>query len=83
MGLSFAPEKSGQAVGFIQRLLNRDRELDFSPEYKTVGLKSSSLCHRKIRPINGTVKDKQTVFTQTVKAGVSKTICIKDSSPVP
>ena len=67
MGLSFAPEKSGQAVGFIQRLLNRERESDFSPEYKTVGLKSSNLCHRKIRPINGTVKDKKTVFTQSEK----------------
>ncbi len=60
MGLSFA-------VGFIQRLLNRGIELDFSPEYKTVGLKSSSFSHRKIRPINGTVKDKKTVFTQPVK----------------
>jgi len=44
--------------------------LDFSPEYKTVGLKSSSLCNRKIRPINGTVKDKKTVFTQSVKHGL-------------
>ncbi len=32
MGLSFA-------VGFIQRLLNRERELDFSPEYKIVWTK--------------------------------------------
>jgi hypothetical protein len=59
MGLSFA-------VGFIQRLLNREKEMDFSPEYKTIGLKSSNLSHCKIRPINGTVKDKKTVFTQTV-----------------
>jgi hypothetical protein len=62
MALSFAPEKSGQAVGFIQRLLNREREMDFSPEYKIFGLKSSSLIHRKIRPINGTVNDKKTVL---------------------
>jgi hypothetical protein len=62
MGLFFA-------VGFIQRLLNRERELDFIPEYKTVGLKSSSLCHRKIRLINGTVKDKNNIFTQSVKWG--------------
>ncbi len=55
------------AVGFIQRLLNKERKLDFSPEYNTVGLKSGSLCYRKIRPINGTVKDKKTVFTQSVK----------------
>jgi len=34
MGLSFA-------VGFIQRLLNKERELDFSPEYKAVGLKQN------------------------------------------
>jgi hypothetical protein len=59
MGLSFA-------VGFIQRLLNRERELDFSPEYKTARFKSSSLCHHKIRPINGTAKDKKTLFTQYV-----------------
>ena len=62
MGLSFA-------VGFIQRLLNKEREMDLSPEYKTIGLKSSSLCHCKIRPINGTVKDKKTVFTQSVYVG--------------
>lgn len=29
MGLSFT-------IGFIQRLLNRERELDFSPEYRIV-----------------------------------------------
>ncbi len=58
------------AVGFIQWLLNRERELDFSPEYKRIGLKSSSLYYRKIRPINGTVNDKKTVFTQPVKHGV-------------
>jgi hypothetical protein len=70
MELSFATEKSGQAVGFIQRLFNREREIDFSPEYKTIGLKSSSLCQSKIRPINGTVKDKKTVFTPSVKLGI-------------
>ena len=60
MGLSFA-------VGFIQRLLNRERELDFSHNYKIVGLKSGSLSHSKIRPINGTAKDKKTVFTLPIK----------------
>jgi len=65
MGLSFA-------VGFIQRLLNRERELDFSPGCRIVGLKSSSLCHRKIRPINGTVKDNKTVITQSVNVRISQ-----------
>ena len=77
MGLSFAPEKSGQAVGFIQRLLSRERELDFSPEYKIVGLKSSSLCHRKIRPINGMVKDNKTVITQSVNVRINQNLSNK------
>ncbi len=50
-------------------LLNREMELDFSPEYKIVGLKSNSSCHSIIRLINGTANDKKTVFTQPVKHG--------------
>ncbi len=60
------PEKSGQAVEFIQRLLNREMELDFSPEHKIVGLKSNSSCQSTIRPINGTANNKKTVFTQSL-----------------
>jgi len=32
--LSFAPAIAGQAVGFIQRIINWMRTLDFSPEYE-------------------------------------------------
>ena len=41
--------------------------MDFSTGYKIVGLKSGSSYHLKLHPINGTVKDKKTVFTQPVK----------------
>ena len=45
--------------------------MGFSPECEVVGLKPSSLCHRIIRHINGTVNDKQTAFAESVNAGVS------------
>ena len=55
------------AVGFIQRINDCMKTSDFSPEYEQVGLKSYSVWNSKIRPINGTAKDKNNIFAQLSK----------------
>ena len=55
------------------------KKLDFSSGYKIVGLKSGSSCYFKVRPINGTVKDKKTVSTQPLKNGAIENQLIKSA----
>ena len=66
--LSFAlDKKSGQAVGFSQRIKNCTNIMDFSSENKHIGLKPSVVCLSKYRPINRTAKDILHIFIQSVK----------------